>query len=267
MKRREFFAASAAAGLGMSLSAMEKASGQGVYGKQLIELRLYHFANQEKLAAFDKALGASIIPAMNRIGISPVGVFKMLKADNSSLEEDSNDLYILIPHKSAESVATMIARLEETLYLDWESEAVFNGPKSDPAFIRFESSLLLGFDQAPKVEVPTKEDTRLMQLRIYESHNTERALKKIEMFNTGGEIAIFRECGMNPVFFGQALIGDRMPNLTYMLSFDNEEAQKAAWDKFRDHPDWKRISGDPQYADSVSNITNLILRPTKASQI
>ena len=41
--------------------------------------------------------------------------------------------------------------------------------------------------------------------------------KKIEMFNTGGELALFREVGMDPVFFGEALLGTRVPNLTYML--------------------------------------------------
>ena len=166
-----------------------------------------------------------------------------------------------------DTVAQYAAELVEGLELDAEAAKVLNAPKSDPAYVRYESSLFLAFDQAPQVEVPTRSESRLMQLRIYESHNTERALKKIEMFNTGGELAVFRECGMHPVFFGQALVGTKLPNLTYMLAFDDAEAQKAGWDKFRDHPDWKRLSGDPAYADTVTDITNLVLRPTPASQI
>jgi hypothetical protein len=70
-----------------------------------------------------------------------------------------------------------------------------------------------------------------------------------------------------PVFFGEAIIGEKMPNLTYMLGFDDSEAQKAAWDKFKVHPEWKKMSTDPYYKDTVSNITNIILIPTKSSEI
>ena len=45
------------------------------------------------------------------------------------------------------------------------------------------------------------------------------------------------------------------------------EAQKKAWDTFRNDPEWKRLSKEDEYKDVVSNITNLILRPSSASQI
>jgi hypothetical protein len=126
---------------------------------------------------------------------------------------------------------------------------------------------MVGFDAAPRVEVPTKAASRVLQLRIYESHNDERALKKIEMFNEGGEIAIFRRSGLNIVFFGQALVGSKLPNLTYLLSFENDAAMKAAWDKFGQDPAWKSLREDEAYKDTVSTITNLVLRPTPSSQI
>ena len=44
-------------------------------------------------------------------------------------------------------------------------------------------------------------------------------------------------------------------------------AQKAAWGTFGKHPEWKKMSSDPYYKDTVSNITNLVLKPTMASQI
>ncbi len=126
---------------------------------------------------------------------------------------------------------------------------------------------MLAFDGVPQVEVPTTADSRLLQLRIYESHNTERAIKKIEMFNEGGELKIFRRCGMNPVFFGQSLIGAKLPNLTYMLSFENKEAMSKAWAAFGQDPAWLKLRRDERYKDTVSNVTNLILRPTTSSQI
>jgi hypothetical protein len=106
-----------------------------------------------------------------------------------------------------------------------------------------------------------------LQLRIYESHNQYKAKKKVEMFNEGGEIDIFRKTGMNPVFFGETLIGTRFPNLTYMLGFDDMEAKLAAWEAFLAHPDWKECKSRPEYAETVSHITNIMLRPAPGSQI
>jgi hypothetical protein len=266
MKRREFLTTSAAAGLTLAAGSVAHAAAANS-SKQLLELRLYKFSSAAKQQAFDSFLGRVAIPALNRAGIRPVGVFKLLKADNADLklETDSTDLYVLLPHPAMDSVVNMIDRLAEDYSFTNNAWELIDAPKSDPAYTRIESSLFLAFDHAPKVEVPTQAPTRVMQLRIYESHNEERALKKIEMFNTGGEIAIFRRTGLNIVFFGQALVGSRMPNLTYMLSFENEEAMKKGWSNFGQDPAWKALSGDPQYKDTVSHITNLVLRPASSS--
>jgi hypothetical protein len=88
------------------------------------------------------------------------------------------------------------------------------------------------------------------------------------MFNSG-EFDIFKNAGCNPVFFGDTLLGSRMPKLTYMLSFADMTALEAGWDVFRNDPAWKKLSSDPHYAfeQIVSNISNLILSPLAASQI
>jgi hypothetical protein len=268
MKRREFLTTSAAAGLTLAAGSVAHAAG-ATSSKELLELRLYTFSSAARQQAFDSFLGRVAIPALNRAGIRPIGVFKLNKSDNPNLnlESDSTDLYVLLPHKSIDSITHMIDRLAEDYSFVNNAGEFIEAPMSDPAYTRFESSLFLGFDDAPKVEVPTKAPSRVLQLRIYESHNEERALKKIEMFNSGGEIAIFRRVGLNIVFFGQALIGSRMPNLTYLLSFENEEAMKKSWSNFGQDPAWKSLSGDPQYKDTVSKITNLVLRPGSSSQI
>jgi len=47
------------------------------------------------------------------------------------------------------------------------------------------------------------------------------------------------------------------------------DEQKAAWQKFVAHPDWKKISQMPEYADKaiLSNITNISLTAADYSQI
>jgi hypothetical protein len=83
------------------------------------------------------------------------------------------------------------------------------------------------------------------------------------------EIKLFREVGLTPVFFGQTLVGTKMPNLTYMLGFNSLDDQKAAWKKFGAHPDWKRLSAMPEYSDKniLCGITNLSLVPAEYSQV
>jgi hypothetical protein len=268
MHRRQFLATGTATALGLALSRGSHAA-ESEQNKALIEIRFYHFASPEKMQAYEKFIGQTEIPALNRAGINPVGAFKLLAKDNPTLKltEDSTDLYVVLPHKSAESLSTLEDRLAADEAYQKAGAEMLVTPQKQPAFLRYESRLLSAFDLFPQVQVPTQSPKRLIQLRTYESHDRERARKKLEMFQQGGEIPIFKRCGMNGVFFGECLIGDKMPNLTYMLSFEDDEAQKHGWAAFGKDPDWKKLSKDPAYKDTVSNITNLLLRPCEGSQI
>jgi hypothetical protein len=117
-------------------------------------------------------------------------------------------------------------------------------------------------------EFSAQKKPRLFELRTYESHSETAALKKIEMFNNG-EIEIMRRVGLGPVFFGETLVGTRLPNLTYLLSAENMGAHRQHWGAFGGDAEWKRISAIPEYANSkiVSKITNQFLVPTPYSQI
>ena len=272
MRRREFLAASAAA-LGLAaLKGTHAAAAEAAGAKQLLELRVYSFASAEKQAKFDEFLQMVAVPAYERAKVFPVGVWKMLQKDNGKMlpNGDSTSLWVLMPYDSAEAMLTLEDKLAADVNYTASGEKmnILNAPPKDPAFTRFESTLMISFDQCPKVERPmSPRETRIMQLRCYESHTQEKHRKKVEMFNKGGEIAIFRRCGMNPVFFGDSLVGTKLPNLTYMLWFNDEAAQKQGWAAFMKDPDWQKISKADEYKDTVSNITNIILRPTKSSQI
>lgn len=89
------------------------------------------------------------------------------------------------------------------------------------------------------------------------------------MFNTAGEIDIFKRVGLTPVFFGETIIGALRPNLTYMLTYDDMAERDRNWKVFGSDPEWKRISAIPEYANAkiVSRITATFLVPTASSQI
>jgi hypothetical protein len=84
-----------------------------------------------------------------------------------------------------------------------------------------------------------------------------------------GEIALFRKLEMRPVFFGETIVGRDMPNLTYMLAFDDLAAREKAWNTFASHPEWNKMKSQPGLSDGeiVSNISNWIVRPLAFSQI
>jgi len=103
-------------------------------------------------------------------------------------------------------------------------------------------------------------------LRIYESPNEDKARLKVEMFNEG-EMDIMREVKLGPVFYGETLISGDVPNLTYMLSGDNLESHQEHWKGFIGHPEWDRIKKIKRYAGTVSKVTNVMLAPTKYSDI
>ena len=259
MKRREFLAVglAGAAGVGSLAMAMERKGG----GKrEYFELRRYHLLNRARKKQLEDFLRDVGIAAMNRIGIRPVGAFNVMYGPNSPT------LYVLLVHKSLESVVQASSRLMAELEPVDRAATYLNLPLSEPAYVRYESSLTVAFSHMPKLEVPEKKP-RIFELRTYESHSIKAAKKKIEMFNEGGEIAIFRKTGLQPVFFGETIIGPKLPNLTYMLVFESMAERDKRWKVFGGDPDWKKLRANPAYKDTVSNITDIILRPTSYSQI
>jgi hypothetical protein len=256
MKRRDFLAAASIAPLTGVSSVAAAEAGDGK--QQYFEFRQYHLnvgSKKNWVGDFLKNVG---IPAMNRIGVGPVGVFNAVYGPNKPT------LYVLMVHKSLDTVvnsASMLLADDKYRMTDF-----VNTPMSEPGYVRMESSLMLAFEGFPQLRVPEKKP-RIFELRRYESHGIKAAKKKIEMFNKGGEIKIFLKTGFQPVFYGETLIGPRMPNLTYMLAFDDLADRDAKWRVFGGDPDWKELRSKPEYKDTVSNITDIILRPTSYSQI
>jgi len=268
MKRREFLKSSAAATSVGTLAAMlDAAAAENKEGapREFYELRLYHLRRGPKQKLFDDFYRSAAIPAMNRAGIQPVGVFNVM------FGPDNPTMYVLMPHKSLESFATAMDRVHSDPEYVKAGAEFTNAPPSDPSYVRVESSLMVSIEGMPKIEVPasaSENKPRIFELRTYESHSKKANKKKIEMFNVG-ELAIFRNAGLAPVFFGEAIAGAKMPNLTYMLTFENMAAREKNWGVFASDPEWKKLSTTAGFTDAeiVSNISNIFLRPMAYSQI
>jgi len=266
MKRREFvtssLAASAMAGLG---STGQLRGTGGDPAPEYYQLMVWRLRRGPQVKLTDDFLRDAALPAMGRLGLGPVGVF------NTMIGPDSPCVYVLVPSSSLEASATATRRLFADPEFIRAGAAYINAPATEPGYVRLETSLLAAFACMPKLEVPPaapEHRPRIFELRVYESHSKKANLTKIKMFNEG-EIAIFRRTGLRPVFFGETLIGSRLPNLTYMLTFDNVEQREKNWSAFVADPEWKKLSTTPGYTDveTVSNISNVLLSPAPYSQI
>jgi hypothetical protein len=267
--RRSFLASSlAASALAVNASTSRLQASQGsaaVEGRDYYELRRYQLFRGPQVKLADDFFRQALLPALNRLGINPVGVF------NVDIGPGSPAVYVLMPSTSLETLVTAEFRLNNDSDYVAAGKAFLNAPAAQPPFVRIESSLLVAFVGKPRLKAPpaaAEHKPRMFELRTYESPTIQDHVRKVEMFNSG-EFDVFEKAGFWQVFYGDTLVGSRLPNLTYMLCFDDMADRTKKWDAFRTAPEWKKLSTSPRYAfeEIVSNITNTILTPTPYSQI
>ena len=263
-------AASALAGLNTPSPSQAADSSGG--SREYYELRVYHLKSGAGHALLDGFLEKAAIPAWNRVGAKNVGVFIQKERTGPATDTEVRDpdaVWVLVPYPSLSAFAEATNQLAGDSELQKAGAEYLQTPKNQPGFERIDSWLMLAFAGMPRLELAAysrEKKTRMFELRTYESHSEVKALKKVEMFNSG-EIETMRQVGLSPVFYGQALIGKNLPHLTYMVSAENEDEHKKHWGDFGKHPVWNKLKNDPQYADTVSKISNWFLVPTAYSQI
>ncbi|EDY18364.1 NIPSNAP family containing protein [Chthoniobacter flavus Ellin428] len=263
MKRRDFLQNTIAACVGAAAleTKANAAEAAAPAGRDLYELRVYTLKTAKK-SLLDDYLSKAFIPAVKRLGSGPVGVF------SETVDPDHLAVYVLTVHSSAEQIVAQPAKLAADSEYQKAGADYLSATAADPVYERIQSSVHLAIEGMPKLARPDSSKPRLLNLRIYESHNERAAAKKIEMFNLH-EMPIFQRVGLTPVFFGQTIVGANMPNLTYMLVFPDDAGRTAAWKRFGGDDEWKKLKAIPEYADKsiVSKITNKILTPEAYSEI
>lgn len=269
MQRRNFLTTSlAASALALARKAAAQSAAQPAQPAtqpEYYQIRRYQLHSGPQTTLTQSYFADALIPALTRLGLGPIGAFESLVGSQSPA------YYLLIPAASVEALAQITLRLAGDPAFLKAADPFWNAPASAPSFDRVETSLLSAFSGWPRLTPPpatAANSRRIFQMRTYESPSEQAHIRKVEMFNSG-EFACFLAAGFHPVFFGDTLIGSRMPCLTYMLSLASLDEYNARWDAFRNHPDWKKLSANPRYSYEpiVSNITNLILSPLPSSQI
>jgi len=227
------------------------------------EIKLYHFKTQQQEDRVDNYLKNAYIPALHRLGIKNVGVFKPVAGDTLGKR-----LYVFIPFKTMKQME----RLDEQLMSDHQyltdGEDYINALYNDMPYTRIETMILRAFPKMTTPAVPeltANKADRIYELRSYESPTEKYNLNKVSMFNDGDEVALFKRLGFNAVFYSEVLVGSHMPNLMYMVTFDSMADHDRLWKAFGNDPYWKTLSAKPEYQNNVNHIDAIFLHPAAYS--
>jgi len=222
------------------------------------QIKIYHLKDSQQVEKVDTYLRDVYLPALHQLGIKNIGVFKPIANDTSAVKF----IYVLIPFNSSEGWMKLEQGLKKNATYTSAAAGFIQAASGNPPYERIESILLEAFPgQAHLLIPPTKSGDRVFELRSYESPTENLAKKKMAMFNTGGEIEIFKRLGFNPVFYAKVLSGGRMPNFMYMPVFENLQQKDAQWKVFGNDPQWKEISAKPENENkvSVSHIDSIVM--------
>jgi hypothetical protein len=232
--------------------------------RDFYQIKVYTVKDADQESRVDTYLKMAYIPAMHRAGIKKVGVFKPIADDPAA----GTKVFVFIPLKDLNQLDKIEEKLTNDKELKTEGVDYINAAHDNPPYERIESMLLKAFTAQPEYFAPTfstpKKD-QIFELRSYEGATEKLYKKKVEMFNEGGEAAIFQNLGCNPVFFAEVLSGSKMPNLVYMTAYENMESNKEHWNAFRVAPAWEELKSKEEYANTVSHIDKWLCYPTDYS--
>jgi hypothetical protein len=257
MTRRKFVPALAAGGAMLSSAQPKPPS---IYEIRTIHLRNTLDNQRSRLADF---LQHAAMPAFARAGIAPCAYF------GSVIAEETPFIMTIASYPSLGAMEQQRAKLSADP--EYKKALAAYNAQSGLNYERIDSMLGRAFAGFPEMMVPgdtSGRPARLFELRRYESNNATTLAAKIKMFESG-EIGIFQRLGMRPVFFAETIVGPRMPNLVYMLSYDDLAAREKLWKAFGADPEWQKMRVVPGNTDAeiVSNISNSLLQPLPFSPV
>ena len=235
--------------------------------RQLILVSTYQIESEDMAKRFDSMMEAAV-EAMTDYGVKNIGVFKLAEPEKET--DHPHSRVVITPYDSINKLLDQGEAFQGNgTFWDAAQDYLTAEPDSPP-FKRIDTMLLQAFKGMPKLKVPGSGEgkKRLFELRTYESYSETTGFIKVMMFNDG-EVELFKKVGLPALFYGQAVAGGNLPQLTYMLVHDDAEAQKAGWRRFIKSPEWESLQKKDPYAGKklVSKIKKTMLVATDYSQV
>ncbi|MBE6428181.1 MAG: hypothetical protein E7028_06345 [Planctomycetaceae bacterium] len=269
MKRREFLTAGAAAAVGGVLAGENilQAEECAAVPRELIDVRILFTDSAEKRDKLLSRCDELLIPLCRKIGLGKTGIFSVNLALHEGDQGFDSRYENAVFFMTSASCFGKLEAFHEALHTISDPAKRIQTFKDDALYSEMEATLMRAFPHCPKLEVPNLSPDRVVQFRRYFSPSCDRNRAKRNMFDIRGELNLFKQCGMMPVFFGEMLYGTVMPNMSYALSFENDQIRRESWKKFVTSPEWKQMSGEAAFKDTATKIRNLFLKPTPSSEI
>jgi hypothetical protein len=230
--------------------------------RRVFVLEQYHLKNGTQPARIHEYLGKSLVPAMKRAGIGPSIFLEALVAPHMP-QVAAITMYDSIEHAFA-ARTKLSADTEVRKGFDaWESG-------SEQPYEHVSNTLLEATPYCPEIvaDREPRKAPRIFELRVYHSP-TSRQLAALHDRFSGSEIKIFHRVGVRPILYTSTVFGQNMPNLTYLIPFDDLAAREKAWAAFGADPEWVKVRKESiERSGQISSVMQMSLyRATPYSPI
>lgn len=239
--------------IGLSIAAIAKETPREYY-----LIQIYHCSSSQQITGIDAYLKNVYLPYLHKSGIQKIGVFAPIANDTAV----DKKLYVWIPMQSLTLLDKLDQAVEKLDPMGKNAITDLENADSSLPYTRVERIVSKSFklhSQFEKKSSLIKSPNRIYEYRSYESPTENAHLRKVHMFNEGGEIDLFKRLNFNAIFYSKAIVGGRLPNLIYMTSFNDMADRDAHWKAFGASPEWKNISTMPKYLKSVNRNETVLM--------
>lgn len=234
---------------GIGMLASVGAPGAVTEKRRVFTLENYYLKNGTQMGRIQDHIGKAALPALSRVHAGPKIVLEALVASHMP------QVAVILGFQSIEELWNVRAKItsDEELMKSceaWETH-------SEQPYEHFATSLLEATDYCPEIEndKEPRNTSRIFELRVYHSP-TWRQLRALHERFAGPEIKIFHRVGVNPILYTSTVIGQNMPNLTYLIPFEDLAAREKAWNAFAADPEWVKVRKES--IDRYGQISSII---------
>jgi hypothetical protein len=197
-------------------------------------LEQFFLKQGSQLSRLHEYLSQAALPVLGKIHTGPKIVLEALIAPHLP------QVVLILGFKSLSEFWSVRGGLNQDKDLEKAFEAWQAGP--EPPFENQTNILLEAADYSPEVVPldPPPKTPRIFELRVYRSPSYQQ-LKAVHERFAGPEIKIFHRVGVNPILYASTVVGPSMPNLTYLIPFEDLAAREKAWNAFGADPEWAKV--------------------------
>jgi hypothetical protein len=258
MDRRRFVEGLGGMGIMASVSNAAE-TGQGRANYYLLEQ--YFLRHSTQLPRINEFMSQGFLPTVSKFHTGPKIFLEALVAAHLP------QFVTVLGLTSLDELTSLRTRLRQDSTFQKSFAAWENGP--EPPYEYLTHTLLKATDYSPAVSnSPSGEKPRVFELRVYHSP-TWKQLAALHRRFAGPEIKIFHRVGVQPILYTETVIGQNMPNLTYLTPFQDLAAREKAWSAFGADPEWMKVRKESIDADGqiASVIQISLLKATSYSPV